>query len=351
MKIASTPTNSEEVTHSRSQKFADPLPADTARGTKAKDLYRYGWREIPRALPNGKKIYERIPLTLEDIIHPQVGDFRIQSAKHEQICTYLRILLREHLANDPTTIVLGDVLVDWATDEMRGHGPDVAIIFNVQQKQNWSTFHEAEEGTKPSLIIEVTAPFTYSVDLETKVAHYAEVGVEWYVIVDIVIRRGMPAKRLLGYQLTEDGYKQFEPNEKGWLWLAPVNLWLGWRGEDIACYDVAGNLVEIGNSRVIEAQARVAAEQSMQRNNAPMKKPKPVQRQNNAPMMKNNVRTRQNNAPMMKPESANNLRQNCVVYAVRPTPNKDSHRIPKEGKRLSLPSFHASTLPIPCVLF
>ena len=133
------------------------------------------------------------------------------------------------------------------------------LFFNVQQKQNWSTFHEAEEGTKPSLIIEVTSPATYSVDLETKVAHYAEVGVEWYVIVDIVIRRDMRSKRLLGYQLTEDGYKRFEPNEKGWLWLAPVNLWLGWRGEAIACYDAEGNLVEVGNSRVAEAQSRATA--------------------------------------------------------------------------------------------
>ena len=262
MKIASTPTNSEEVTHSRTQKFVDPLPADATSAPNEKDPYRYGWREIPRTLPNGEEIYERIPLTLEDIIHPQVGDFRMQSAEHEEIGTYLRTLLRERFANDPTTIVLGDVLVDWATDEMRGHGPDVAIIFNVRQKQNWSTFREAEEGTKPSLIIEVTSPATYSVDLETKVAHYAEVGVEWYVIVDIVIRRGMPAKRLLGYQLTEDGYKRFEPNEKGWLWLAPVNLWLGWRDEAIACYDAAGNLVDIGNSRVAEAQSlATAAEQ------------------------------------------------------------------------------------------
>ena len=259
MKIASTPTNSEEVTHSRSPEFVDPLSADAISAPSEKDLYRYEWRERPRTLPNGQQIYERIPLTLEDIIHPQVGDFRMQSAQHEEICTYLRGLLRERFANDPTTIVFGDVLVDWATDNMRGHGPDVAIIFNVQQKQDWSTFREAEEGTKPNLIIEVTSPSTYSVDVETKVAHYAQVGVEWYVIIDIVIRRDMPSKRLLGYQLTEDGYKPFEPNEKGWLWLAPINLWLGWRGENIACYDAAGNLVETGDSRVEEAQARATA--------------------------------------------------------------------------------------------
>ena len=262
MKIASTPTNSEAVTHAQNPELTEPLKTDAITSPKEKDPYRYGWREIPRTLPNGQKIYERIPLTLEDIIHPQVGDFRMQSAEHEKICTYLRTLFRERLANDPTTIVLGDVLVAWATDNMRGHGPDVAIIFNVQQHQNWSTFDEAEEGTKPSLIIEVTSPSTYSVDLETKVAHYAQVGVEWYVIVDIVIRRDMSSKRLLGYELIEGGYQRFEPNEKGWLWLAPVKLWLGWQGEDIACYDAESNLVEVGNSRVAEAQSRArAAEQ------------------------------------------------------------------------------------------
>ena len=183
----------------------------------------------------------------------------MQSAEHEQICTYLRALLRERLANDPTVIVLGDVLVAWASRGMRGHGPDVAIIFNVQQQRNWSTFDEENEGTKPSLIIEVTSPSTYSVDLETKVDHYAQVGVEWYVIVDIVIRRDMPEKRLLGYQLTLDGYESLEPNGNGWLWLAPVNLWLGWHGENIACYDADGNLMEVGGRRVEEAQARAAA--------------------------------------------------------------------------------------------
>jgi hypothetical protein len=65
-----------------------------------------------------------------------------------------------------------------------------------------------------------------------------------YVIADIAIRRDMPAKRLLGYRLSSDGYEQLVPNADGWLWLAPVNLWLGWHGEDIACYDRDGNLIE-----------------------------------------------------------------------------------------------------------
>jgi Uma2 family endonuclease len=185
-----------------------------------------------------------VPLTLEDILHPQVGDFRMHTEEHYRFCAYLYDVLKKQVADDPTAIVLGDVRVAWAHSSIRPHGPDISVIFNVQQRKNWGTFNEVKEGTKPSLIIEVTSPATLSVDLEKKVDHYEQVGVAWYVIADIAIRRDMPAKRLLGYRLSSDGYEQLVPNADGWLWLAPVNLWLGWHGEDIACYDRDGNLIE-----------------------------------------------------------------------------------------------------------
>ena len=271
MKIVSTPTNSEEVTDSRTPELASKRQAGNISALKKKDPYRYGWREIPRSLPNGQKIYERVPLTLEDILHPQVGDFRMHTDEHYRFCVYLYDVLTKWVADDSTAIVIGDVRVAWAHPIIRPHGPDIAVIFNVDRRQNWSTFDEVNEGTKPSLIIEVTSPGTYSVDLVRKVDHYAQVGVPLYVIVDIATRRDMPAKRLLGYQLTPDGYELLEPNAEGWLWLAPVNLWLGWHGEDIACYDADGNLIGDYNAVVDariqaeeraaqEAQARAAAE-------------------------------------------------------------------------------------------
>jgi Uma2 family endonuclease len=259
MKIASIPANSDEATDSQSREPAYQFESGDISGLKKKDPYPYGWREIPRLLPDGKEIHERVPLTLEDILHPEVGDFRMHTQEHYRFCAYLYDVLTKWVADDATAIVLCDVRVAWAHPIIRPHGPDIAVIFNVDRQQNWSTFNEVDEGTKPSLIIEVTSPGTYSVDLERKIDHYAQVGVPLYVIVDIAIRRNMPAKRLLGYQLTPDGYELLEPNAEGWLWLAPVNLWLGWHGEDIACYDADGNLMEVGGRRVEEAQARAAA--------------------------------------------------------------------------------------------
>jgi len=214
-------------------------------------------------LPDGKVKWEREPLTLEDILHPQVEDFRAHSVEHQRFSIYLRNVLTARLANNPNTIVFREMRVAWAHPDLKPHGPDIAVIFNVRERRNWETFDEVQEGTKPSLIIEVTDPETRSVDLEDKVKEYALAGVLWYVIVDAYEEKGVTKRRLLGYQLTPDGYALFAPNEQGWLWLEPVGLWLGLRGENIACYDKTVNLIEdyVGVTAArAEAEARVAEE-------------------------------------------------------------------------------------------
>ena len=229
-----------------------------------KDPYPYGWREAIRTLPDGTEVLERTPLTLEDILHPQVGDYRMHSDEHERFCNYLYNVLSARLAAQPDAVVLHDLRVAWAHPSLRAHGPDIAVIFNVQRRINWSTFSEAEEGTKPSLIIEIVSPSTRSVDVVKKVDHYARVGVPNYIIVDRFERRGVMVRELVGYRLTPDGYEELSPNADGWLRLEPVNLWLGLEGEDLVCYDENGKVlldyVGMAAARAAEAQARAEAE-------------------------------------------------------------------------------------------
>ena len=228
-----------------------------------KDPYPYGWREVMRTLPDGTEVLERTPLTLEDILHPQVGDYRMHSDEHERFCNYLYNVLSARLADQPDAIVLHDLRVAWAHPDFRAHGPDIAVIFNLRRHINWSTFSEAEEGTKPSLIIEIVSPSTRSVDVVTKVDHYAQVGVPNYIIVDQFERQGVMVRELVGYRLTPDGYEELSPNADGWLWLESVNLWLGLDGEDLVCYDESGeallNYVGMTAARA-EAEARAAEE-------------------------------------------------------------------------------------------
>jgi len=243
MKIATTPTNREIL--------------------DKKDPYPYGWREAMRILPDGTEVLERTPLTLEDILHPQVGDYRMHDEEHERFCNYLYNVLAARLAAQPDAVVLHDLRVAWAHPSLRAHGPDIAVIFNLRRHINWSTFSEEEEGTKPSLIIEIVSPSTRSTDVVTKVDHYARVGVPNYIIVDRFERQGVMVRELVGYRLTPDGYEELSPNTDGRLWLEPVNLWLGLDGEDLVCYEESGeailDYVGVTEARA-EAEARAKAE-------------------------------------------------------------------------------------------
>ena len=109
------------------------------------DVYLYGWREVPHPSPNGTSQMVRIPLTRKDVLHPQVGDFRMHSDNHERFCIYLYNVLTAQLADDPTAVVLHDVRVAWAAPDVDPHGPDLAVIWDVKVRKNWSTFDEKME--------------------------------------------------------------------------------------------------------------------------------------------------------------------------------------------------------------
>ena len=230
------------------------------------DPYRYGWRYVCRTGAAGRKVWEQVPLTLEDVLHPQEGDFVIQNAAHARRCRYLADIFEARLAANPTAVVLNDVRIAWDVAGLKPHGPDIAVILGVRERQNWSTFDVAAEGVRPALIVEVVSPETARLDRSTKLREYARAGVPLYVIVDTVRRRRQPILRLLGYALTPGGeYQPLAPDERGRLWLEPARTWLGVADDEIVCSDEAGQ--PLGDYRAlaaalaVEHQARTEAEQ------------------------------------------------------------------------------------------
>ena len=209
-------------------------------GDGADDPFRYGYRYAKRVDEHGAETWEQVPLTLLDVLHPREGDHVIQSDPHALRCTYLFDVLRAHVADDPTAVVLHDVLVDWGAFGIRPHAPDIAILFGVRERKGWSTFHVAQEGARPALVIEVTSPSTVVLDRSTKLGQYERVGVPLYVVVDTVADGDEAPPRLLGYRLAARRYQALAPDEHGRLWLEPVGLWLGVADDEIVLYDAAG---------------------------------------------------------------------------------------------------------------
>ncbi|PMP75496.1 MAG: hypothetical protein C0183_19810, partial [Roseiflexus castenholzii] len=116
----------------------DAAPAD--------DPFRYGWRFVPRPTPDDPHHLEQVPLTLEDVLHPEVGDFIVHSDRHETDRMYLTAVLRARLEEAGVAIVLSDVRIAWDIPDLRPHGPDVMVIPGIRERQDWSTFEVAVEG-------------------------------------------------------------------------------------------------------------------------------------------------------------------------------------------------------------
>lgn len=227
--------------------------------------FPYGWRYVERTAPDGSVTFEQTPLSLEDVLHPQEGDQVTHSDLHQRICVYLYNVLRGLLAGVPGAVVLHDVRIAWDDPDLKAHGPDLAVIFGVRERKNWSTFDVAAEGVRPTVIIEVTSPETRGIDLTVKLDEYDLAGVEFYIIVDVVQRRGQTTLRLFGYRRTPTVYAVLSPDDQGRLWIEPLRMWLGVRDQQAVCYDAAGNPIgdypDLQAALNAEIAARIAAEQ------------------------------------------------------------------------------------------
>ncbi len=250
-------------------------PKDLEPPIQIHDPYVYGWRYLKYTDMHGQMQYEHIPLTIEDILHPQEDDHRMHAYEHENICRYLGNVFQKQTSSDPQSVVLLDVRTAWDKQDLRPHTPDISVAFKVKEVKNWSTFYEREEGTRPNLIVEVTSPETRHLDLDDKVKEYAKAGVEYYFIIDHYQRGGKEYRRLLGYHLRDKSYEELKGNEQGWLWMEPLRVWLAWTGDKLVCYDETWQLMldyaaeskaraEESKARAEETKARLEAEQRVE---------------------------------------------------------------------------------------
>jgi colicin import membrane protein len=197
------------------------------RAKSGKASFDYGWRYVQKKRANGRVDWVMAPLTLEDVLHPQLEDHMALSRAHILDCKYLHNVLEFRVADNPRAVVLADVGIDWDIPKLKDHSPDIAVIFGVKRQKLWKTFPVHKEGVRPSLIIEETSPKTRSTDVAIKVKHYARARVPQYVIVDAVEEEGeRRVLKLLSYRQVGRSYRLEPPGPRGRVWLECVGLWL-----------------------------------------------------------------------------------------------------------------------------
>jgi Uma2 family endonuclease len=244
------------------------------------DPFFYGWRDRIEYV-NGKRVLVQVPLTREDVLHPQEGDHIVNNNPHAKDVRYLAGSFEARLTHDPTAIVLSDVGVYWPDPVLDHHSPDVTVIVGVRPGLEPSSYRVAEEGVIPQLLVEVTSLSTRDVDLTTKRREYYQAGVPFYVIVDqLPGRRGAPRRlQLIGYRRGARSYVRMKPRRRR-LWLETVELWLGIerRGENefAVCFDAEERriptLQELTDARAEAEQRAEVAEQRLREMEAELRR-------------------------------------------------------------------------------
>lgn len=206
------------------------------------DPFFYGWRYVTVKLPDGSEDIRQVPLTEEDVLHPQEGDFIVNTRWHQLLCAYLGEVLREHFPDQQKMLVLVDVRVDWEVPQGWAHGPDIGLFANLTRpfSDTAGTFYVKQHGAQPKLIIEATSPSTENNDFTKKLHEYWVLGLPVYVIIDLP-RKDDGVIALYGYQRGKREYEAIAPDEKGRLWLAPIGLWIGVEGKTVYFEDADGN--------------------------------------------------------------------------------------------------------------
>jgi len=196
--------------------------------TLTDDQYYYGRRQLIDYDKTAQPTYGYDPLTPEDFLNPQEHDVFTHGPRHDADVTRLYAILRHHYRSNPVVAVLSGVKLIWAQPDLAQPAPDLAVVSGVDtQDHSRATFAVAQEGRRPSFVLEVTSPRLATFDLDDKLAIYAAAGVQEYWIVDSGEReeRSAVAYRILGYKLVDGIYQPIPVDDSGRLYSAATRLW------------------------------------------------------------------------------------------------------------------------------
>jgi hypothetical protein len=242
--------------------------ARTTRPPKS-DPYRYGWRYVKKIRRDGTVDLVQVPLTLEDVLHPQEGDVIPEKPLQERDAEYMRPIFRQRAARLPGGHYLADCLIDWGVPGIRHHSPDLSVFRGVTRPPplELGLFPLFDSGGRCVLLVEIVSPHTRENDVVHKLREYHQVRVPLYVLIDQEIEGG--PRQLVGYRYTPRRYVRMRLNRQGRLLLRPLGLWLGLEDGRAVCYDAEtgerlGDYTEMEQARYAEREARLAAEQRIQ---------------------------------------------------------------------------------------
>jgi len=239
-----------------------PQPTGNHEDEENDHLFRFGFRTQFIPLPDGDFEARQIPLTVEDLLDPQIGDHVVQGYPHGLLTLTLAEMLIGRYRNQDDVLVGWDVKVFWGIPGLPNPAPDVSVIRGVRDKRKpRESFNVPEEGVGPCFILEIVSPVRAEYrrnDHQEKVVIYERAGVDEYLIVDQPRPATNDSFRLTGYRLDAQGrYQRIEPDDRGRLFAETLNLWfqISEDGQQVLLIDA-----ETGERLLTAEEARAEAE-------------------------------------------------------------------------------------------
>ncbi len=166
----------------------ESLPdADPAAGVPERDgdddPFTYGWRwETPSG---GSGSLRQVPLTYEDLLSPEVGDFIAESTIHHKVTAEVAGILERRYADEPSVAVWSDLKIAFRIPGLTtGPGPDVCVVEGVVDRdRDRRSFRYGQESGEVALTIEVVSKKSKRKDHEDILEIYRRLGVREYLAV------------------------------------------------------------------------------------------------------------------------------------------------------------------------
>jgi Uma2 family endonuclease len=219
----------------------------------AEDPYFYGWRWVGD---------EQVPLTEDDLLDPQEGDYVSNHTLHQWIVSKVYEILAELFVARGRLDVLvgGNLKMLWRDPRIHRVDPDVVVIPGVDDPPKYrKSFDEKKERTRPVFVLEATSEATSRTDFEEKPRVYEQAGVEEYFLLDTLATPWT----LTGRRLLEatGRYRTIRPDGEGRLLAESLEVLfaIGADGRSVDLFDARSG-EELRDLHAAEKARRLAEE-------------------------------------------------------------------------------------------
>lgn len=235
------------------------------RRKRKKKLPFYGWRYLKVVLPDGTEDLEQVPLTLEDVLHPQEGDHIPQNFVHQIDERYLSNICTAWESKLDHGLVLTDCIVDWGIAGLGNLCPDISAFEKLKKRppESFGIFYVRTCGGCCVLAVEIVSPDTRRNDVKLKLVEYHRARVKLYVIIDQKKENGR--RELRAYRYKTAGYEKIELDRSGRILVKHLGIRIGLKDNRVVCFDAEtdqelGDYAQVEQAYAHSEQARTEAE-------------------------------------------------------------------------------------------